>query len=72
MHRTAPQEQGSASKRLLDVLAASEDEEPASESLIAALWGKTTEGLVATDDQFKLPDLVLSEAMEGQVPSQEE
>ena len=56
----------------MDALAASKDEEPASESLIAALGGKTREGSIAMDDQFKLPDLVSSEAKEGQVPLQEE
>ena len=72
MYRTAPQGQGGASKSLLDVLAASKDEELASESLIAALGGKAMEGMVAMDDQFKLPDLVSSESKEDQVPSQQE
>ena len=72
MYRTAPQGQGSVSKSLLDVLAASKDEQQASESLIAALGGKAMEGTVATDDQFKLPDLVSSESKEGQAGSQQE
>ena len=72
MYRTAPQEQGSARKSLLDVLVALKDEELASESLIAALGGKSMQGSVATDDQFKLPDLVSSESKEDQVPSQQE
>ena len=36
-----------------------------------ALGGRSTVGSAATDDQFKLPDVVLSEAKE-QVPSQQE
>ena len=59
------------SKSLLDILAASKDEKPASESLIVALGGKSMVALVAIDDQFKLPDLVSSEAKD-QVPSQQE
>ena len=55
----------------MDVLAASKHGEPASESLIAVLGGKSMMGSVGMDDQFKLPDLVLSEAKD-QVPSQQE
>ena len=50
MYRTAPQEQGGVSRTLLDVLATSKHEEPASESLIVALGGKSTMGSVGTDD----------------------
>ena len=71
VYRTDPQEQGSVSRSLLDVLAASKDKEMASESLIVALGGKSMVGLVAMDDQFKLLDLVSSEAKD-QVPSQQE
>ena len=63
MYRTAPQGQGSASKSLLDVIAASKDEEQVSDLLIAVLGGKATEGTVVMDDQFKLPDLVSSESV---------
>ena len=72
VYRTAPQEQGGANKSLLDILAASKDEEPASESLIVVLGGKSMVGLAVMDDQFKLPDLVSSESKEDQVPSQQE
>ena len=71
MYRTAPQEQGGVSRTLLDVLAASKHEETTSESLIAALGGKSMIGSVGMDDQFKLPDLISSEAKD-QVPSQQE
>ena len=71
MYRTTRQEQGGVSRNLLDILAASKEEEPASDSLIAALGGKSMVGSAATDDQFKLPDLVSSEAKE-QTPSQQE
>ena len=73
MYRTAPQGQGSVSKSLLDILAALKDEKQVSEPLIAALGGKATEGMVAMDDQFKLPDLVSSESVkEGQAASEQE
>ena len=71
MNRTASQ--GSASKSLLDVIASSKDEEQWSESLKAALGGKTGEGTAVTDEQFKLPDLVLPEAAkEGEEMLEEE
>ena len=54
----------------MEVLAASKDEEQASESLIAALEGKAMEGTVVMDDQFKLLDLVSSESKEGQAASE--
>ena len=71
MYRTAPQEQGSVSRSLLDILAESKDEEPAKESLRVVLGGKSMAGSVAMDDQFKLPNLVSSEGKD-QVPSQQE
>ena len=71
MYMTAPQEQGSVRRTLLDVLAASKHEETASESLIVALGGKSMIGSVGMDNQFKLPDLVSSEAKD-QVPLQQE
>ena len=59
MNRTAPQ--GTASKGLLDIIASSKDEEQLSESLMVVLGGKAGEKTAMTDEQFKLPDLVLSE-----------
>ena len=59
MIRTAPQ--GTESKGLLDIIASSKEEQP-SESLMAALSGKTGEKAAATDEQFRLPDLVSSES----------
>ena len=53
------------------MLAAAKDDEVASDSLIAALGGKPMVVLTATDDQFKLPDLVLSEAKEQMSTQQE-
>ena len=64
MCRANPQEQGGATRSLLDVLAAGKEDEAASDSLMAALGEKSTEHLSATEDQFKLPDLVSSEVME--------
>ena len=46
------------------MLAAGKEDEVASDSLIAALGGKSMVDPTATDDQFKLPDLVLSEGKE--------
>ena len=46
------------------MLAAGKEDEAASDSLMAALGGKSTEHSSATEDQFKLPDLVLSEVAE--------
>ena len=60
------------SRSLLDILAASKEDEPASDSLIAVLGGKSMVGSTATDDQFKLPDLVLSEAKEQTLLQQEQ
>ena len=62
MNRTAPQGQGTVSKGLLDIIAASKDEERPSELLIAAFGGMAGEGTVAMDEQFKLLDLVSSES----------
>ena len=70
--RTAPQEKGGATKGLLDVLAASKDEDLASDSPIVALGGTSTGGPVVTDNQFKLLDLVSSEAKESQILTQQE
>ena len=71
MNRTTSQE--SASKSLLDIIASLKDEEQPSESLIAVLGGKTAEETVASDEQFKLPDLVSPEAVkEGEEMLEEE
>ena len=72
MCRPNPQEQGGASRSLLDMLAAAKDDETASNSLIAALGGKSTVSLTVTDDQFKLPDFVPSEAKEQMSIQQEQ
>ena len=64
MCRANLQEQGGASRSLLDVLAAGKEDEAASDSLIAALGGKSTVDSTAADDQFKLSDLVSLEAKE--------
>ena len=64
MCRANPQEQGAASRSLLDMLAAGKEEEVASDSLMAALGGKSTAHSSAMEDQFKLPDLVSLEVME--------
>ena len=71
MCRANLQEQGGASRSLLDVLDAGKEDEVASGSLIAALGGKSMVSLTATDDQFKLPDLVSSEGKE-QMSSQQQ
>ena len=58
---------------MLDIIATLKDEGQLSESLIAALGGKEGEGTVATDEQFKLPDLVSSElSRERQAALEEE
>ena len=67
MCRANPQEQGGASRSLLDMLAAGKEDEAASDSLIAALGGKSTVSSTAAYDQFKLPDLVSSEVNEKNV-----
>ena len=72
MYRANPQEQGGASRSLLDVLAAGKEDEVASDSLIAVLGGKPMVESTATDDQFKLPDLVSSEAKEQTSIQQEQ
>ena len=72
MCRANPQEQGGASRSLLDVLAAGKEDEAASDSLMAALGGKYTEHSSATEDQFKLPDMVLSEVAEQMSSGQEQ
>ena len=72
MCRANPQEQGGASRSLLDMLAAAKDDEAASDSLIVALEGKSTVDSTVTDDQFKLPDLVSSEAKEQTLSQQEQ
>ena len=64
MCRANLQEQGGASRSLLDVLAAGKEDEAASDSLMAALGGKSTVHSSAADNQFKLPDLVSSEVKE--------
>ena len=71
MCRANPQEQGGASRSLLDMLAAGKEDEAASDSLIAALGGISTVSLTAADDQFKLPDLVSSEVNEQMSSRQE-
>ena len=72
MCRANPQEQVGASSSLLDVLAAGKEDEAASDSLMAALGGKSTVHSSATDDQFKLPDLVSSEVKEQTSSLQEQ
>ena len=72
MCRANPQEQGGASRSLLDMLAGGKEDEVASDSLIVALGGKSTVDSTAADDQFKLPDLVLSEAKEQTLSQQEQ
>ena len=71
-YRENPQEQGGASRSLLDVITASKEDEAASDLLIAALGGKFAVDLRATDDQIKLPDLVSSEAKEETSSQQEQ
>ena len=53
------------------MLAVGKEDEVASDSLIVSLGGKSTVDLTATDDQFKLPDLVSFQAKE-QISSQQE
>ena len=72
MCRANLQEQGGASRSLLDVLAAGKEDEVASDSLMAALGGKSTEHSSAAEDQFKLPDLVSSEVAEQMLSRQEQ
>ena len=72
MCRANPQEQGGASRSLLNVLASGKEDEAASDSLMAALGGKSTVHLSAADDQLKLPDLVSSEVMEQTSSRQEQ
>ena len=72
MCRANPQEQGGASRSLLDVLAAGKEDEVASDSLMAALGGKSTAHSSAAEDQFKLPDLVSSEVTEQMSSRQEQ
>ena len=72
MCRANLQEQGGASRSLLDVLAAGKEDEVASDSLMAALGGKSTEHSSAPEDQFKLPDLVSSEVAEQMLSWQEQ
>ena len=71
MYRANLQEQGRASRSLLDVLAAGKEDEAASDSLMAALGGKSMISSTAADDQFKLPDLVLLEGKEQTLSQQE-
>ena len=52
------------SKGLLDVIASLKDEEQPSELLMAVLSGKTGEKAAMMDEQFRLPDIVLSESVE--------
>ena len=54
------------------MLAAGKEDEVASDSLIAALGGKSTVDLTAADDQFKLPDLISWEAKEQMSSWQEQ
>ena len=54
------------------MLAAGKEDEVASDSLIAALGGKSTVDVTATEDQFKLPDLVSSEVKEQMLSQQEQ
>ena len=71
MNRTAPQ--GTVCKSLFDIIASLKDEEQLSESRIVALGGKTGEGMAKTNEQFKLPDLVLPEVVkEGEAALKEE
>ena len=64
MCRANPQEQGGASRSLLDMLVAGKEDEAASDSLIAALGRKSTVSSTAAENQFKLPDLVSLEGKE--------
>ena len=59
VYRSNPQEQGGVSSSLLDALTTSKEDEAASDSLIAALGRKSVVDSTATDDQFKLLDLVV-------------
>ena len=54
-------EKAGVSKSLLQALAKSKEDEMTSRSLIAALEGTATGEVVSFKDQFKLPDLVLTE-----------
>ena len=66
------QEQGRASRSLLDVLAAGKEDEVTSDSLMAALGGESTAHSSAAEDQFKLLDLVSSEVTEQTLSWQEQ
>ena len=70
VYRTEPKEQAGVSKSLLQALAQSKEDEMTSRSLIAALEGTAMEESVSFEDQFKLPDLVLTEG--GEQTSQQE
>ena len=54
------------------MITALKEDEAASDLLIAALRGKSAVDSRATDDQFKLPDLVSSEAKEETSSQQEQ
>ena len=54
------------------MLATSKEDEVTSDSLIVALGGKSVVGSTATDDQFKLLDLVSSEVKEQTSLQQEQ
>ena len=54
------------------MLAAGKEDEAASDSLIVALGGKSMVSSTATDDQFKLPDLVSLEVNEQTLSQQEQ
>ena len=59
-----PKEKASVSKSLLQVLSQSKKDEMTSRSLIAALEGTAMGEAVSLEDQFKLPDLVLTEGVD--------
>ena len=54
------------------MITASKEDEATSDLLIAALGGKSAVDSTATDDQFKLPDLVSSEVKEETLSQQEQ
>ena len=61
MYRTEPREKVGVSKSLLQALSQSKEGERTSRSLITALEGTDMTETVSFEDQFKLPDLVLTD-----------
>ena len=70
MYRTELKEKAGVSKDLLQALAQSKEDETTSRSLLAALEGTAMGEATSFKDQFKLPDLVLTEG--GDQTSQQE